>query len=165
MRPAARWAERRKAQGAERINRNKRFERQRETALIEVADSCPEGAEGETTPQSACSADSSPDKGSLGCSRAGVPNSNLSKRRNIKNKGASVRRMPLCLPKNERFFTPAQSALFCPPFIPPHACACAEGRFSPAGRPAPGRCRSPPPPPFGCAPRKTAAGGSFFHGR
>ena len=39
MRPAARWAERRKAQGAERINRNKRFERQRETALIEVADS------------------------------------------------------------------------------------------------------------------------------
>jgi len=47
MRPAARWAERRKAQGAERINRNKRFERQRKAAPIEVAESdatgCPVG--------------------------------------------------------------------------------------------------------------------------
>jgi len=38
MRPAALWAERRKAQGAERINRNKRFERQRKAAPIEVAE-------------------------------------------------------------------------------------------------------------------------------
>ena len=39
MRPAALWAERRQAQGAERINRNERIKRQRKAATIEVADS------------------------------------------------------------------------------------------------------------------------------